>query len=122
MAKDKLIVKSERDYRHRIYWFIAEEQDTGACVGERGDFYESDTAPENREDWECWTVSKAVSAFIAASGHGDRDSTGFYFETETQAKAAIKWANIALRQERDLPEWAATALEQGWKPPKGWKA
>lgn len=48
----------------------------------------------------------------------------FMWDSKKQASAALSACNIALKaidDGRPMPEWAVKALEEGWKPPKGWK-
>lgn len=48
----------------------------------------------------------------------------FEWESEKRAHAAMRVARVAikmLREKTPWPEWAKTALANGWKAPKGWK-
>lgn len=115
---DKLIVDVDRQrkYLYRIWWFLEEEQDIGACVGENVG-WKIETPPKNRDDWEGWVVEVAIHKTGA-----ECDGQGFFWESEAGAKKALRVAKEAIKQDRPLPEWARMALEEGWKPPKGWKA
>lgn len=116
--KDKLVVEeSRRPFGYRIWWFLAEEQELGACVGS-GNFWKKKEAPSNREEWECWAVECAIHSLPDMVC----DSEGFYWESKTEAAKALKIAKEALKQDRPMPKWAMEALKQGWTPPKGWKA
>jgi hypothetical protein len=56
----------------------------------------------------------------------------FAWDSKPEAIAALKAARAAVRAykaeqkamkaARALPDWAKTALEHGWRPPKGWTA
>lgn len=120
MAKDKLVIEPDKgfggSYRYRMWWWLAEDDDLGACIGQ-GKLWLNILEPKERDEWECWIVEKTL-----LDTGVDHDTSGFYWETETQARVALKLANEAIKQDRALPEWAKTALAQGWKPPKGWKA
>lgn len=117
MSKDKLVIEESRSpYGYRIWWYLADEQELGACVGE-GKLWTKKETPTEPEEWECWTVEVTIKSL-----EPNLDGTGFYFETITEARNALKVANEALKQKRPLPEWAKMALKHGWKPPKGWKA
>lgn len=117
MSKDKLVIEESRSpYGFRIWWYLADEQEMGACIGE-GKMWEQKKAPAHPEEWEAWTVETAIKSLDPSF-----DCQGFYFETITEARSALKVAKEALKQKRPLPEWAKTALKHGWKPPKGWKA
>ncbi len=52
------------------------------------------------------------------------DSTGFWWESESAARAALAKVKViakTLLNDVPWPEWARKALAAGWKPPKGWK-
>ena len=115
MAKDKLVIDPEKEWCWRIYWYLAEEQELGACVGE-GDDHLKEQAPDNRDEFEYWASSRAIYLLGA-----ERDFKGFYFESKSQAQKALAVAKQAMKQDRPLPEWAQKALAEGWKPPKNWK-
>jgi hypothetical protein len=72
---------------------------------------------EDKILWEIWTVDRTIA--LTKAKH---DTSGFWWDEEKPARAALKLAKEALKQEREMPEWARIALQQGWKPPKGWKA
>lgn len=115
--KDKLVIEeSRRPFGYRIWWFLAEEQDLGACVGSMN-LWKEKTPPRDREEWEAWAAEKALHDLGA-----ERDGKGFIWESLASARQALSIAKEALEQDRPLPEWAQEALKQGWKPPKGWKA
>lgn len=116
MSKDKLVIDCDREWCWRIYWFLAEEQELGACVGE-GDEHLNEEAPTEKEHWEYWVSAKAVYLL-----NPEQDFKGFYFESKPAAQKALNVAKQAMKQDRPLPEWAQKALAEGWKPPKGWKA
>lgn len=117
MAKDHLVVHDEGP-GWRISWFIAEDGDIGGCLGQDEDDGLGDP-PSNRDVWEHWIASKVAREAKTAPV---RDYAGFYWETEREAKAVLRQIKEVMKQDRPLPEWAKTALAEGWKPPKGWKA
>lgn len=110
----KLVVVEEK-YKYRIQW--EEDDDLGGYLCQDEKDGEGDP-PKDRESWEHWSASKAVRHLEGIQF----DSFSGYWEEERLARAALQIAKEALKQERELPEWATTALAQGWKPPKGWKA
>jgi hypothetical protein len=110
----KLVIEHQ-DYNFYLAW--ADEDGTGAFLGQD----QSDgtgEAPEDRDAYEHWLACKMCRDMEA---EWDR-RWGFHWESESGAKKARAAINTALKQGRDLPEWAKTALAAGWKPPKGWKA
>ncbi len=75
-------------------------------------------APKDKDEWQQWAASKAIRSVPGVLF----DIIGAFWETEAEARVALRVAKEALKQERPLPEWAKTALAEGWKAPKGWKA
>ena len=115
--KDKLVIEeSRRPYGYRIWWFLAEEQELGACIGSSR-LWREEKPPAHREEWEAWAVENAIHDLGASC-----DSEGFYWETKAEAAKALTVAKEALKHDRPLPDWAKEAMKQGWTPPKGWKA
>ncbi len=117
--KDKLVVDF-RNGRYRVVWWIASENDFGGTVGEGiTDVPAPNPCDEQfQEEWEVWTANQAA----AKSPGVEKNNGGYFWETESQAKAALRLCKAALKQERPLPDWAVKALAAGWKAPKGWKA
>jgi len=110
---DYLIAESEGDY-WRIWWHIAEWDDTGGCLGETE---RTPEPPSSKDNWEGWQADRIVEPL--ADGH---DSTGYYFETQKKALTALRAANEGLHTgEAPWPAWATQAKAAGWTPPKGWK-
>ncbi len=117
--KDKLVLEEDRGGMWRIKWVIAEDDwGDGAVLGEGTAKDWEGPAPTSREDWEHWAAQRAASATAGV----ERDQNGFFWESTRDAKAALRVAKEALKQDRPMPEWATKALAAGWKPPKGWKA
>lgn len=113
---DKLVVVEER-YKYRIQWELDDGDDMGAYLCQDNTDGVGDP-PKDRNDWEQWVASHAARASEGVSF----DHIGALWESEKLARAALRVAKEALKQERPLPDWAQKALEAGWKPPKGWKA
>lgn len=110
--KDRLVIEEERrGYRYFIAWYLADDGDIGALLG--------DTHPHNGTD-EHDIASRAAHE----ASEGTIESSGYFWETKAQATTALRAANAALKVARSkipLPEWAKRALAAGWKMPKGWK-
>jgi hypothetical protein len=112
---DYLLTEEESSGNWRIWWYIAEWDDTGGCLGENSE--RSENPPSNKDEWEVWQAERCAEPL--ADG---RDSSGFYFETKTKAMAALRAANEGLFSgEAPWPSWATQAKAAGWTPPKGWK-
>lgn len=121
MDKDKLIVEDGNDYKYRLWWFIAEEQDIGGCVGEGGVREDEPKTPNDAvEQADYFAAIRAAKA----SPNVLRDSLGFYWESRSEAEAARRLCNVEIKvaqSDKPWPDWAKQALNAGWKAPKGWK-
>lgn len=110
-----------RDHYAREYRIGWEDEEWGAGILGQSKEDGTGDAPKDRDetDWEHWAACKAV---LEMSPKVDHDRVGFYWPDERAVNAALRMVKMAIKQDRPLPEWAQTALAQGWKPPKGWKA
>jgi hypothetical protein len=104
---------------YALIWFIDGEE--GLRIGEDWhtllDVSKESVDVEQREDWVC--------AHIAFSFSPDYLEPFFLWDSRSRAADALRAIKSALKMHRankPLPEWAQTALAQGWKPPKNWKA
>jgi hypothetical protein len=113
---DKLVVVEEK-FLYYIQWELDDGDDMGAYLCQDKEDGTGDP-PKERDEWEQWAASRAVRGAEGVAF----DFKGAYWESEKLARAALRVAKEALKQERPLPDWAQKALEAGWKPPKGWKA
>lgn len=109
----------ERAGKVQIGWFLADEQDFGAYLGEEIPAPKPPKKEKERfEARELRAAFQAVAPFAFSGG----DGSPFLFETEREARRALQAANAALLGlKEEWPSWATTALAAGWKPPKGWK-
>lgn len=114
---DKLVTVYE-NYRFYVQWELDGGDDMGAVLGEGGSKDHSGPPPTERGNWEHWTATKTLSQLPGV----EHDSKGFFFDSKSAADKARAAANLAMKQDRELPDWAKTALAAGWKAPKGWKA
>ena len=112
-SMSKLAVFSDR-HMWRIGW-EDEEDGIGLELGQSKPWLTSE-APTDREAWECWTAERT-----AATQNPERDSRGYYWYSESDARSVFRVVKAALKAERPLPEWAVTALSAGFKAPKGWQ-
>lgn len=113
--KDRLVIQEQRG-RFTIDWHLAEEGDVGGRLGQ-STIDGTGEAPTDRDDYEHWLASK-----IAKESGAQRDHSGFFWDSHSEAQGVLRKIKEALKQDRPLPEWANIALTHGWKPPKGWKA
>ncbi len=121
---DRLVVFERRDL-YRIGYYLEDEEDIGAVLGEdlNIDIPEQDPGL----DWGLnsdWDYKIAVKTILSLPDI-EKDNQGFYWETRNQAQKILKLIKIALKNyqdsKKDLPDWAKKAIAAGWKPPKGWK-
>mgnify|MGYP000884397941 CR=1 FL=1 len=74
---------------------------------------------DDAEDDEHRVASKAVASTPGAH----KSVRGFEWPTLSEATHALSLARAALRSHRSKkpwPEWALTAVANGWKAPRGW--
>jgi len=110
------LVIDDDGYKFRIQWQM--DDDLGGYLGQDVTDGVGEANPKwDRDEWEHWAASRAVKDFPGVQ----RDSFGFYWETNKEVRAALTLARAALKHDRPMPEWAKTALAAGWKAPKGWK-
>lgn len=117
MAKDKLVLDEDRNGLYRIVWHLADEGDYGATLGEMR-YTVRDLAKATSEDWDHIAATVALGQTVGVQ----RDSDGYYWDSHTQARAALRAAQLVLKTKasKPWPEWATQAAAAGWKPPKGW--
>jgi len=120
VAKDKLcVIEGRYGYDHRIAWFLAEDGDFGAVLGDGDRYTHADLKKASGDD-----RAHILACLTAAKSDGvTRDRDGFSWETRTKATAALRMINLALKTDGGAPwpEWAIRAKAEGWKEPKGWK-
>ena len=103
----------EQNYESRIGWYIPEDGDFGYII-------------ENRREKEAATmiaVKVLLEYFKSKKLEVPRRGKEFCFESHRQAVEALRIINTTLHyyvSSIPLPEWARTALTEGWTPPKGW--
>lgn len=125
MADRLIIVESSVGYR--IQWEIDDGDDKGAFLGQEKkeppeDFYAS-TTPMDREYW----AAERAGFQVIKDGDPDtrgHDSTGFWWESRTQATKALAKVKALMNAALEgvpWPDWAVQASAAGWKPPKGWR-
>lgn len=114
MAQYRLVLDEDRHGLFRIHWYIPEDGDLGACLG---DYRLNATSDEDTEH-------RAATEGAIALNTGELDADGLYWYTRSAASKALTAAKAALtvhRSAKPWPEWAKQALAAGWKAPKGWK-
>lgn len=118
----------EDDPGYRIQWWIPENEDYGAMIGELGK--EPDKAEETDLEW--YTAEMVVFKLYRAQPDSDTfglDARGFWFASKSGATRVLSQIKVETRailqgekgSEKSWPEWAVTAKANGWKPPKNWK-
>lgn len=119
MAKDKLVVEPIRN-GYAIGWFLVEDGELGAMLGES---ISGLTVPSQDEDRDWWASETAARALVPKPERDDNHGC-FIWGTEGAAKKAlreIKARMASLLGDKPWPEWALKAKAAGWSPPQGWK-
>jgi hypothetical protein len=114
MAQERLVLDEDRHGLFRIFWYLPDEDDLGACLG---DYLLPRQPCEDAEHRLATESAKALNT-------GELDTVGLYWYTRSAASKALAAAKAALtihRSAKPWPEWAKQALAAGWKAPKGWK-
>jgi len=117
MADDSRLDIDEGSGGYNIGWYFPGDGEFGAYLGD--DITSKKPNPDNQDEWENWAATLAVKEAFPDARRGLQ---GFEFETMKDAKAALRIAKEATKQNRPMPEWATKALAAGWTAPKGWKA
>lgn len=142
----RLVIESMSPHSLMLMW--ADEEDTGATVGQEHTRTRSHEAtakycrakmkklldtesrtPAMFEEFEYFAVEVAIAEYAGKNRDAARYEDGAWcFETQRAASAALKIANGARRAAKvewenttPMPGWAVQATAAGWKPPKGWK-
>lgn len=109
--KDRLVI-DERRGGCRIVWWLAEDRDYGAALGESG------AKPSNPQN-----EMEAAEAAVWDMADGREAFGGLRWNSRLAAQRALKIAKQAVAEfegAKPWPEWAKQALAAGWKAPKGW--
>lgn len=113
--KDHLTVAEGR-YNYHLAWYLADEEDIGAYVGESHLVGKEPDRASQPDEWEVWTANRIARE----DPDHDEDEMGFYWESKAAAQRVLTKINLALKAKRPLFDWEQKALDAGWKPPKGW--
>lgn len=98
-------------FGYAIGWFDDEDGDVAGdlCLGEHVS-----------DDEEHRIASLAASEFSP----DNRDQGVFVWDSKSRATKALLLARSMVKAYKDgkpWPDWAKTAVSEGWKPPKGWE-
>lgn len=117
MAKKSVLQVVDHRRGYAIAW--VEDGEEGAYIGEFKGMTEKESR-KGRDARECYLAELVVSQI--KSGHQYVAGHLYVWERKSDAEAVRKAINAALKADAEtMPEWAAKALAEGWKPPKGWK-
>jgi hypothetical protein len=119
MAKDRLLVDDNDRDCFRITWYLAEEGDMGATIGDGDRYTEDQLAKAEPAD-----RPHIIACLTAVKTDGvTRDSHGFRWESRAKATVALRAINLSIKNDGGAPwpEWALKAKAERWTPPKGWK-
>lgn len=107
-SKEKLVVYDHHSL-FRIGWWIPEDQEVGATLGED---IKVDDLPADDDH--------AIAVRLILSLEYEVDNFGFYWESKSAASRVLRLIKDRLNN-KEYPDWAKMALAEGWKPPKNWK-
>jgi len=113
MAYKLDIVLPRNDFKFRIAWF--EDGDEGGALGQD----ESEELAIRRKTAKHGSIGPQAAR--RASAGAESDSCSLFWSEYHSARTALALARTALKHERPMPEWAQTALANGWKARRGWK-
>lgn len=116
MSKERLAIY-EDSCVYRLRWYFPDEDDWGMILGE-------DLKDLDRADYEAEWDHRAASMAVKGMSGVELDRDGFWWDSKSAAQVALQVARRAIKskgEEKPWPEWARKALEQGWRPPKGWR-
>lgn len=135
MAKDRPVVvevPGQCGEAWHIIWFLADEGDYGATIGEYTTVKEyrdmlRGGPPADPDEHDFYYVTVAADRVLgqeALAGRVEHTRDGYVFSSKSAAVRALREINAvvkALRSERPWPKWAITAVENGWTAPKNWR-
>lgn len=113
MAKDYLDLVEAPDGKYFLVWYLLEEQEYGAYLGDlpKQRKKEPDRACDP-DGWECWMADK-----IAREDPNVVEDGVLYWECKSHARSVLSKIKAAFLMKRPLADWEKKALEMGWKPP-----
>lgn len=133
----------EDRYNYRVSWYDEEDGEGGSIGQDHSrrppsafdaeiEEAKKDRSQDGYDHFEYLVVERAarvwfeeqtakgadVRAGVSAYEMGSRNLASSLLSV---ARAAVKQAKSEWTANVPWPDWAKTALAQGWKPPKGWK-
>jgi len=135
MAKDRLVVTDGARDSFGIAWWLPEDDDFGASIGEDEDLLPWDDFKKKLEDTpladiRLWYECERLAREDLVSGDAWRSDRAFgiWWYSRKKANKTLREAKTRTKlfmegdgqDTQQWPEWAQTALSHGWKPPKGW--
>lgn len=123
MPRDRLVINEIRG-AYYLTWFIVDEDDYGATLGDVEYTREALQKAEAGIMKDPELVEMIVLSMMAKELSDGRSADGYYWDSLSGVKkalAAIKARQKTLTDSRPWPDWALTAVKNGWKAPKGWK-
>lgn len=122
---DKLVIDDWSSAHWRIAWFLEEDADTGAHLGETV-FTKADLKKEKHPE----SRDHIAASLAAARSAGVELFEGAYcWRSKRDVQQALRECNAAIKADRAVrkgttktwPDWAIKAKAAGWKPPKKWQ-
>ena len=122
MAKDRLVVEQHKN-GYVIGWWLAEEGEMGAILGEDQATLE-DVAKAAPEDREAIAANFCAENLWGQSEENPRRIGHFEWYSPSAAQKGLKLLKthmVSVLSAVPWPAWALTAKAAGWTPPKSWK-
>lgn len=133
MSGDNLLVVENSSGYHGIAWWLSEEGDFGISIGETQEWAWKDFLDEEGvtlEEARIWFECERLAGEDITAGRAWKNKIGCSIEWNSKSRATkvLKEAKARAKQflavkgdPTEWPQWAQTALDHGWKPPKGWE-
>lgn len=130
MAKDRWDIEEHFD-GYLIGWYFADDEEFGLHLGEDSATDDVLRARLEREQ-DLDEREVLVAELVGREKAEERNSMGqLQWLSKGKAKEALREIRHHIKVDAEQfkarqlakpwPEWALTAVENGWKPPKGWK-
>lgn len=126
MPRSPLGVVEYPRYQWQLAWWLPDEGEYGGFLGDCDLTTFNQYCCMRDEEIRCLPDKDSrEEAFFCreAAGLQSRGERTLYWDSEQDAKEALRqllarWKVFC--DGTEWPQWAKTALEAGWKPPKGW--
>ena len=122
MSDAKLMIDESDRYIYRIGWFLTEDDEFGAMLGDHR-YTEAELAKmTSGDDRDCALAYLAAIKTEGVQQGRYNGSDCLWWESRSAVTKALRAIKAAVANaDHPWPEWAVKAKAEGWTPPKGWK-